>query len=116
MVTRKTLKDPIAGIRETETAVLAQINSEDTRTLAVQEDILEKEFLEMQKVLLAMQNLLIHLYALVEQQQKQLELIVAMGEKRKLMESKQTRDQEQTRIDGQNSANVESKELEAYEI
>ena len=37
------------------TAVLAQINSEDTRTLAVQEDILEKEFLEMQKVLLAMQ-------------------------------------------------------------
>ena len=39
-----------------------------------------------------------------------------MGEKRKLMESKQTRDQEQTRIDGQNSANVESKELEAYEI
>ncbi|KAE8637159.1 hypothetical protein CSA_004641 [Cucumis sativus] len=101
MVTRKTLKDPIA-----ETAVLAQINSEDTRTLAVQEDILEKEFLEMQKVLLAMQ----------EQQQKQLELIVAMGEKRKLMESKQTRDQEQTRIDGQNSANVESKELEAYEI
>lgn len=37
------------------TAVLAQRNSEDTRTLAVQEDMLEKELLEMQKVLLAMQ-------------------------------------------------------------
>lgn len=37
------------------TAALAQRNSEDTRTLAVQEDILEKELLEMQKVLLAMQ-------------------------------------------------------------
>ncbi|XP_022136778.1 uncharacterized protein LOC111008398 isoform X2 [Momordica charantia] len=50
MVTRKTLRDSIA-----ETAALAQRNSEDTRTLAVQEDILEKELLEMQKVLLAMQ-------------------------------------------------------------
>lgn len=39
-----------------------------------------------------------------------------MGEKRKLMESKQTRDQERTRIDRQNSANEELKELEAYEI
>lgn len=37
------------------TAALAQRNSEDAQTLAVQEDILEKELLEMQKVLLAMQ-------------------------------------------------------------
>ncbi|XP_038899386.1 uncharacterized protein LOC120086693 [Benincasa hispida] len=100
-VTRKTLKDPIA-----ETAALAQRNSEESRTLAVQEDVLEKELLEMQKVLLAMQ----------EQQQKQLELIVAIGEKRKLMESKQTLDQERSRTERHNSANEESKELEAYEI
>ncbi|OUZ99615.1 hypothetical protein BVC80_9061g42 [Macleaya cordata] len=62
-VTRKALKEPI-----TETAVLAQKNSEATRALAAQEDILEKELGEIQKVLLAMQ----------EQQQKQLELILAI--------------------------------------
>lgn len=39
-----------------------------------------------------------------------------MGEKRKLMDSKQTLDQEQTRIERHNSANEESKELKAYEI
>ena len=37
------------------TAGLAQRNYEDTRTSAVQEDVLEKELLEIQKVLLAMQ-------------------------------------------------------------
>ena len=37
------------------TEALAQTNSEATRALAVQEDILEKELGEIQKVLLAMQ-------------------------------------------------------------
>ncbi|XP_042490072.1 uncharacterized protein LOC122070038 [Macadamia integrifolia] len=72
-VTRKTLKDPI-----TEMAALTQKNSEATRALAAQEDILEKELGEIQKVLLAMQ----------EQQQKQLELILAIGKAGKLKESK----------------------------
>ncbi|XP_052196554.1 uncharacterized protein LOC127803940 isoform X3 [Diospyros lotus] len=49
-LTRKALKDPLS-----ETAALAQKNSEAIRTLAVQEDILEKELSEIQKVLLAMQ-------------------------------------------------------------
>ncbi|KAG6717461.1 hypothetical protein I3842_04G101100 [Carya illinoinensis] len=49
-VTRKALKEPIA-----ETAALTQKNSESTRMLAVQEEILEKELGEIQKVLLAMQ-------------------------------------------------------------
>ncbi|GAV82848.1 hypothetical protein CFOL_v3_26299, partial [Cephalotus follicularis] len=73
-VTRKTLKEPIA-----EAAALAQKNSEATRALAAQEDILEKELGEIQKVLLAMQ----------EQQQKQLELIVAVAKSWKLWESQQ---------------------------
>ncbi|XP_022739287.1 uncharacterized protein LOC111291679, partial [Durio zibethinus] len=72
-VTRKALKQPIA-----ETAALAQKNSEATRALAAREDILEKELGEIQKVLLAMQ----------EQQQKQLELILAIGKSGKLFEDK----------------------------
>ncbi|CAD5186326.1 unnamed protein product [Musa acuminata subsp. malaccensis] len=72
-VTRKTLKEPIA-----ETAALSQKNSEATRALAMQEDILEKELSEIQKVLLAMQ----------EQQQKQLELILAIGKAGRLFDSK----------------------------
>ncbi|KAK4749401.1 hypothetical protein SAY87_026850 [Trapa incisa] len=72
-LTRKALKEPIA-----ETAALAQKNSEATRILAEQEDILEKELGEIQKVLLAMQ----------EQQQKQLELILAIGKSSKLWESR----------------------------
>lgn len=72
-VTRKALKEPI-----TETAALAQKNSEATRALALQEDILEKELGEIQKVLLAMQ----------EQQQKQLELILAIGKAGRLFENK----------------------------
>ncbi|KAG6635845.1 hypothetical protein CIPAW_11G071200 [Carya illinoinensis] len=60
------------------TATLTQKNSESTRMLAVQEEILEKELGEIQKVLLAMQ----------EQQQKQLELILAIGKTGKLWENK----------------------------
>ncbi|RRT57835.1 hypothetical protein B296_00018700, partial [Ensete ventricosum] len=65
-VTRKALKEPIAEVIITfgfqlhisgvlQTAALAQKNSEATRALAMQEDILEKELGEIQKVLLAMQ-------------------------------------------------------------
>lgn len=79
-VTRKALKDPIA-----EAAALAQKNSETTRALAAQEDILEKELSEIQKVLLAMQ----------EQQQKQLELILAIGKTGKLWDTKRGPPQEQ---------------------
>ncbi|KAG9451467.1 hypothetical protein H6P81_011432 [Aristolochia fimbriata] len=70
-VTRKALKEPI-----TETAALAQKNSEATRALAIQEDILEKELGEIQKVLLAMQ----------EQQQKQLDLILTLSKSGKFRE------------------------------
>ncbi|XP_056161068.1 LOW QUALITY PROTEIN: uncharacterized protein LOC115676882 [Syzygium oleosum] len=80
-VTRKALKEPIA-----EAAVLAQKNSEATRALAMQEDILEKELGEIQKVLLAMQD----------QQQKQLELILAIGKTGKLWESRRGPNQEHT--------------------
>ncbi|KAE8715798.1 UDP-glycosyltransferase 85A2 [Hibiscus syriacus] len=55
-------------------AAFAQKNSETTRALAAQEDILEKELKEIQNVLLAMQ----------EQQQKQLELILAIAKSGKL--------------------------------
>lgn len=72
-VTRKTLKDPI-----TEAAMLAQKNSEATRALALQDERLEKELGEIQKVLLAMQD----------QQHKQLELILAIGKTGKLFENK----------------------------
>ncbi|CAO2188643.1 unnamed protein product [Urochloa humidicola] len=64
-VLRRTLRDPIG-----ETAALAQKNSEATRTLAAQEVLLEKEIGAIQKMLYAMQ----------EQQQKQLDLILAIGE------------------------------------
>ncbi|CAO2211297.1 unnamed protein product [Urochloa humidicola] len=64
-VLRRTLRDPIS-----ETAALAQKNSEATRILATQEVLLEKEIGAIQKVLYAMQ----------EQQQKQLDLILAIGE------------------------------------
>uniref|UniRef100_A0A7N0TSJ6 Transmembrane protein n=1 Tax=Kalanchoe fedtschenkoi TaxID=63787 RepID=A0A7N0TSJ6_KALFE len=76
-VSRKSLKEPIA-----ETAALAQKNSEATRALAVQEDLLEKELGEIQKVLLAMQ----------EQQQKQLELILAIAKTGKLLDNKPNKD------------------------
>lgn len=73
-VTKKAMKEPIA-----ETAALAQKNSEATRALVLQEAVLEKELVEIQKVLLAMQ----------EQQQKQLDLILIMGKAGKLFESRQ---------------------------
>ncbi|KAE8647553.1 hypothetical protein Csa_003483 [Cucumis sativus] len=73
-VTRKALKKPVE-----ETAALAQKTSEATRALAVRGDILEKELAEIQKVLLAMQ----------EQQQKQLDLILAIGNSGKMWESRQ---------------------------
>ncbi|KAJ3682441.1 hypothetical protein LUZ60_015014 [Juncus effusus] len=63
-VTRKTLKDPIS-----EAAALAQKNSEVTRALAAQNDLLQNELCEIQNLLIAMQ----------EQQQKQLQLILAIG-------------------------------------
>ncbi|XP_010260511.1 PREDICTED: uncharacterized protein LOC104599595 [Nelumbo nucifera] len=72
-ITRKALKEPT-----TQTTALVQKNSEVTRALAAREDNLEKELGEIQKVLLAMQ----------EQQQKQLELILAICKVGKLRESK----------------------------
>ncbi|KAL0686393.1 hypothetical protein Bca4012_053241 [Brassica carinata] len=71
-VTRKALKELIS-----ETAVLAQKNSEATRVLAAQQEILEKELGEIQKVLLAMQD----------QQRKQLELILTIAKNGKMFES-----------------------------
>lgn len=86
-LTRKALKEPIA-----ETTALAQKNSEATRALAAQEDVLEKELVEIQKVLLAMQ----------EQQQKQLELILAIGKGGKLWETKQEQNHEENSADTAN--------------
>ncbi|KAK6923350.1 hypothetical protein RJ641_011654 [Dillenia turbinata] len=88
-VTRKALNEPIA-----ETAALAQKNSEATRALAAQEDILEKELGEIQMVLLAMQ----------EQQQKQLDLILAIGKSGKLLENKRETVKEHDRVGACNSA------------
>ncbi|KAG7026852.1 hypothetical protein SDJN02_10859 [Cucurbita argyrosperma subsp. argyrosperma] len=79
--TRKALKKPVE-----ETAALAQKTSEATRALAVRGDILENELGEIQKVLLAMQ----------EQQQKQLELILAIGKSGKIWESRQEHSGEQS--------------------
>lgn len=73
-VLRRTLRDPIS-----ETAALAQKNSEATRILSAQEDLLEKEIGAIQKVLYAMQ----------EQQQKQLDLILAIGEASRILDGEQ---------------------------
>ncbi|KAG9129155.1 hypothetical protein Leryth_006441 [Lithospermum erythrorhizon] len=70
---KKALKEPIS-----ETAALAQKNSEATRALTEQGDHLEQELGEIQKVLMAMQ----------EQQRKQLELILAIAKSGNLLESK----------------------------
>ncbi|CAN6711247.1 unnamed protein product [Malus baccata var. baccata] len=78
-VTRKALKEPIAEMQDNvgnDISALAQKNSEATRALAAQEDILEKELGEIQKVFLAMQ-------------QKQLELILAIATFGKVRESRQ---------------------------
>ncbi|KAL5992521.1 hypothetical protein ACLOJK_013440 [Asimina triloba] len=91
-VTRKTLKEPI-----TEAAALAQKNSEATRALAMQEELLERELVEIQNVLLAMQR------KLQEQQQKQLELILAIGKSGKLIKSRVEVSKEDQAIDLQRS-------------
>ncbi|KAM7276989.1 hypothetical protein ACFE04_018855 [Oxalis oulophora] len=98
-LTRKSLKQHIAeevldskGCKILFTAALAQKNSEATRTLAAQEDNLEKELGEIQKVLLLMQ----------EQQQKQLELILAIGKSGKLFESQPKPKQEANKLEAQN--------------
>ncbi|XP_059433626.1 uncharacterized protein LOC132166763 [Corylus avellana] len=100
-VTRKALKDPIA-----ETAALARKNSEATRALAVQEDILEKELGEIQKMLLAMQ----------EQQQKQLELILAISKSGKLWESKREQNREQDTTETSNSVEEGLKQKQTHQI
>ncbi|KAL1328054.1 hypothetical protein HN51_038007 [Arachis hypogaea] len=94
-VTRKTLKEPV-----TETAVLAQKNSEAARALAVQSDILEKEMVEIQQVLLAMQ----------EQQRRQLDLILAIGKTGKLQESKLETREENDTLETSNSVDDEVKQ------
>ncbi|XP_044432352.1 uncharacterized protein [Triticum aestivum] len=58
------------------TATLAEKNSEATRILAAQGNLLEKEIGSIQKVLYAMQ----------EQQEKQLELILAIGEASRILD------------------------------
>ncbi|KAM5577187.1 hypothetical protein ABKV19_007836 [Rosa sericea] len=100
-VTRKALKEPIA-----ETAALAQKNSEVTRALAAQEDILEKELGETQKVLLAMQ----------EQQQKQLELILTIAKNGKLLDNKQANDQPESTVRIRDSSTDNSKQKEPHQI
>ncbi|XP_050371792.1 uncharacterized protein LOC126789769 [Argentina anserina] len=100
-VTRKALKEPIA-----ETAALAQKNSEATRALAAQEDILEKELGETQKVLLAMQ----------EQQQKQLELILAIAKNGKLLDNKQVPEQPESTVRIRDSSKDNSKQKEPQQI
>ncbi|KAK9011968.1 hypothetical protein V6N11_040039 [Hibiscus sabdariffa] len=98
-VTRKALKQPIE-----ETAALAQKNSEVTRALAAQEDILEKELKEIQKVLLAMQ----------EQQQKQLELILAIAKSGKLFEDKRQPSQGKDTVEACKSTE-EAKQMEVHQ-
>ncbi|KAJ0840665.1 hypothetical protein HanPSC8_Chr14g0621441 [Helianthus annuus] len=88
-VTRKSMKEPIA-----QTAELAKKNSEATRALAMQEDNLEKELAEIQKVLLAMQD----------QQQKQLELILAIAKSGKLLDNKPVPSQDQMKSQTSNIA------------
>ncbi|XP_020255763.1 uncharacterized protein LOC109832765 [Asparagus officinalis] len=102
-VTRKALKEPI-----TEAAALARKNSEATRALALQEDILEKELGEIQKVLLAMQ----------EQQQKQLELILAIGKAGRLFESKRDTSStaEQGTVNSHNPPIIDKKTSKQLEI
>ncbi|RZR80522.1 hypothetical protein BHM03_00006571 [Ensete ventricosum] len=87
-----------------QTAALSQKNSEATRALAMQEDILEKELSEIQKVLLAMQ----------EQQQKQLELILAIGKAGRLLDSN-SNFVRQGRV-GTNSSVPEKKEAKGSEF
>ncbi|WJX53463.1 hypothetical protein P8452_39453 [Trifolium repens] len=101
-VTRKSLKEPIS-----ETAALAQKNSEAARALAMQSEILEKELGETQKVLLAMQV----------QQQKQLDLILAIAKAGKLWESKRETSEEHGKIEMSNSAtNLNEVNQEVHQV
>ncbi|TXG60164.1 hypothetical protein EZV62_014737 [Acer yangbiense] len=86
-----------------QTAALAQKNSEATRTLAMQEEVLEKELGEIQKVLLAMQ----------EQQHKQLDLILAIGKTGKLLESRREPNQEQVTLDKSKLADGKTHETQS---
>ncbi|KAI9116920.1 hypothetical protein K1719_011919 [Acacia pycnantha] len=100
-VTRKGLKEPI-----TETAALAQKNSEATRALVARSDILEKELGEIQKVLLAMQ----------EQQQKQFDLILAIGKTSKLWEGKREPSEVQNKLEASKSDEDEVNKKEVHQI
>ncbi|KAM7513596.1 hypothetical protein LguiA_003179 [Lonicera macranthoides] len=87
----------IAPYPYTKATALAQKNSEATRALAEQEVSLEKELGEIQKFLLAMQD----------QQQKQLELICAIGKTRKLWEGNKEPSKDQDKKDKNGSATEE---------
>ncbi|XP_054806921.1 uncharacterized protein LOC129309382 [Prosopis cineraria] len=100
-VTRKGLKEPL-----NETAALAQKNSEATRALVVRSDILEKELGEIQKVLLAMQ----------EQQQKQLDLILAIGKTTKLWEGRRETSEVQSKLVVSKSDEDEVNKKEIHQI
>ncbi|XP_058781550.1 uncharacterized protein LOC131655760 [Vicia villosa] len=91
-------KEPI-----TQSADLAQKNSEATRAIAVKYEILEKEIHEIQKVLLALQ----------EQQQKQFDLILSL----KPWESKRKTPKEEDILQTTNSAEDEViKHVEDHQI
>ncbi|XP_047969765.1 uncharacterized protein LOC125213325 [Salvia hispanica] len=90
---RKSLKEPIF-----ETAALARKNSEVTRALAAREDVLEKELGEIHTVLLAMQ----------EQQEKVLNLILATGKARNLLNSKPTQIINPNKPEASNSSSMDS--------
>uniref|UniRef100_A0A7C9D5P3 Transmembrane protein n=1 Tax=Opuntia streptacantha TaxID=393608 RepID=A0A7C9D5P3_OPUST len=98
---RKALKEPIA-----ETSALAQKNSEATRALAAQADILEKELVEVQKVLLAMQD----------QQQKQVELILAIAKSGKLLDTKQEAPSQGQLLDENDSADKSLRQVDGQQI
>lgn len=102
LATRKAQKEPIS-----ETAALAQKNSEATRALAAQEDILEKELGEIQKALLAMQ----------EQQQKQLELILAIAKARNLFNTQNVQSKDQNKPEASNSSeDGERNQIETLDV
>ncbi|KAG6385749.1 hypothetical protein SASPL_154627 [Salvia splendens] len=89
--TQKSLKEPIF-----ETAALARKNSEVARALAAREDFLEKELGEIHTVLLAMQ----------EQQEKVLNLILAAGKARNLLNSKATQTIDPNKPEASNSSSM----------
>ncbi|KAG6384875.1 hypothetical protein SASPL_153695 [Salvia splendens] len=88
---RKSLKEPIF-----ETAALARKNSEVTRALAAREDVLEKELGEIHTVLLAMQ--------------KVLNLILATGKARHLLNSKPTQTISPNKPEASNSSSMDGEQ------